>query len=208
MVESNSGIGAFVIAQGDSRELMPLFQDGCVESVITDPPYLGFGFTPANYLQFMRPFTEQMLRCAGAQGRLAISQPEQRVGEFSRNLGASKKLRIDDAFADSRGEPAWFILRNPKEGVNLRSESWYSIPDTSHPNPRNVNKMASLIRLMSDPGETILDPFCGSGAIGLAAVLLGRNYVGIELGQERADDARRRFIEINASELDIAAFRG
>lgn len=41
--------------------------------------------------------------------------------------------------------------------------------------------VARLIEAFSQAGDVILDPFCGSGAIGLEAILAGRNYIGIDL---------------------------
>lgn len=63
--------------------------------------------------------------------------------------------------------------------------------------------MASLIKMMSNLGDTILDPFCGSGAIGLAAVLLGRNYVGVELNAARVEDARQRFLAVGSESITL-----
>jgi site-specific DNA-methyltransferase (cytosine-N4-specific) len=34
------------------------------------------------------------------------------------------------------------------------------------------------------PGETVLDPFFGSGTVGVVAQELGRNYIGIELNSD------------------------
>jgi DNA modification methylase len=53
-----------------------------------------------------------------------------------------------------------------------------------HPTVKSINLMRRLIRLVSKPGHTIIDPFLGSGTTGIAAVLEGRNFVGIERDPE------------------------
>ncbi len=47
----------------------------------------------------------------------------------------------------------------------------------------------------SRPGDTILDPFCGSGTTGAVAVELGRNFVGIELNPDYASLAEARIAD-------------
>jgi site-specific DNA-methyltransferase (adenine-specific) len=44
--------------------------------------------------------------------------------------------------------------------------------------------MAILVRLFSNQGELILDPFAGSGSTGVAALRLGRRFVGWEMNPE------------------------
>lgn len=56
--------------------------------------------------------------------------------------------------------------------------------------------MEVLVRLFSDPGELILDPFAGSGTTGVAAVRLGRRFVGWEMNPVYADIARRRLARL------------
>jgi DNA modification methylase len=36
----------------------------------------------------------------------------------------------------------------------------------------------------TDPGELVLDPFCGSGSLGIACVRLGRRYLGMDNGKD------------------------
>lgn len=49
-----------------------------------------------------------------------------------------------------------------------------------HPTPKPIELMRWLVRLVSRPGDLILDPFCGSGSTLIAALLEGRDVVGIE----------------------------
>ncbi len=49
-----------------------------------------------------------------------------------------------------------------------------------HPTVKPIDLMRRLIRLVSKPGHTIIDPFMGSGTTGVAAILEGRNFIGIE----------------------------
>jgi len=49
-----------------------------------------------------------------------------------------------------------------------------------HPTVKPIALMAYLIRLITPPGGTVLDPFMGSGTTGMAAVLEGRKFIGIE----------------------------
>lgn len=49
-----------------------------------------------------------------------------------------------------------------------------------HPTVKPIELMRRLIRLVSKPGHTIIDPFMGSGTTGVAAILEGRNFIGIE----------------------------
>ena len=53
-----------------------------------------------------------------------------------------------------------------------------------------------IIRVSSNPGDLVLDPFAGSGTTLAAAKRLGRRYLGIELSSEYAERIRQRLVEI------------
>lgn len=61
-----------------------------------------------------------------------------------------------------------------------------------HPTVKPVELMRYLCRLVTPPGGTVLDPLMGSGSTGVAALLEGFEFVGIELGAEFVEIARRR----------------
>lgn len=61
-----------------------------------------------------------------------------------------------------------------------------------HPNQKPLNLCLELVAKFTNRGETVLDPFCGSGRIGEACVLLGRNYIGLDADAEWVEKARKR----------------
>lgn len=67
-----------------------------------------------------------------------------------------------------------------------------------HLTVKPVPLIERLIRLFSAPGETVLDPFLGSGTTAVAALRTGRSCVGIEIGGEYADISERRIAEQRA----------
>ncbi len=53
-----------------------------------------------------------------------------------------------------------------------------------HPTQKPVSLMESLIKLTTQEGQVVLDPFCGSGSTLVAAKNLNRKYIGIEYSEE------------------------
>ena len=55
-----------------------------------------------------------------------------------------------------------------------------------------VELPAWFINLFTKPGDTVLDPFMGSGTTALAAIQLGRNFAGIDISKEYVELARKK----------------
>lgn len=53
-----------------------------------------------------------------------------------------------------------------------------------HPTQKPLSLMLELVELFTNPGELVLDPFCGSGSLGIACVRLGRRYLGMDNGRD------------------------
>ena len=52
--------------------------------------------------------------------------------------------------------------------------------------------MRWLVRSYTNEGDHVLDPFCGSGTTGVAALREGRTFTGIEMDEEYTEKARAR----------------
>ena len=66
---------------------------------------------------------------------------------------------------------------NPRNRTNTAKQNF-------HPTVKPTTLMRYLIKLVTPPGGTVLDPFTGSGSTGKAALLDGYKFVGAELTEE------------------------
>jgi len=65
-------------------------------------------------------------------------------------------------------------------------------PKVGHLAPKPVELIENIIKHSSNEGDTILDPFMGSGTTAIACINTGRNFIGIEKEQKYVELARRR----------------
>ena len=70
--------------------------------------------------------------------------------------------------------------------------AWHYTGNGLHPTQKLVPYLKPVIEAFSRNGDIVLEPFCGSGSTLLAAKILGRRYIGIELDIQYATLARRR----------------
>jgi site-specific DNA-methyltransferase (adenine-specific) len=86
----------------------------------------------------------------------------------------------------------------------------FTVPQRNDNNPKShqtekpIRLMNMLISLFSNDGETVIDPFMGSGTTGVACVNLGRKFVGVERNEEYFEIACKR-IEAAHSQLRLFA---
>jgi site-specific DNA-methyltransferase (adenine-specific) len=78
--------------------------------------------------------------------------------------------------------------------VNARLEKRASQTRNPHPTVKPLRLMRYLCRLITPPGGTVLDVFCGSGSTGVAALQEGLSFVGIEQDAAYVEIARARWI--------------
>lgn len=74
-----------------------------------------------------------------------------------------------------------------------------------HPTVKPIELMRYLVRLVTPPGGTVLDPFLGSGTTAMAAILEGFNVIGIELSAEYVEIIKARVSACNADSCGFGA---
>jgi site-specific DNA-methyltransferase (adenine-specific) len=137
------------------------------------------------------------------------------VGDPNRFTFNADAIRVPSArqttYADRRANPkgklpddTW-VLR-PQEDERFfepETDTWY-LPRvcgtfkerTGHPCQMPEAVLERIIRVSSNPGDLVLDPFAGSGTTLAAARKLGRRYLGIELSADYAERIRERLDKI------------
>ena len=209
-------IGRALLIQADCRDILPLLPK--VDSVVTDPPYGiakvwqgGFsgkhGWGKAGEQSELRNEWDETVPSRETMALILAAAPEVIIwGGNYFDLPPSRCWLVwnkpERGFSLAEAELAWTNRDNVVRVCDApRSES-----DREHPTQKPVKVMRFSIDKVK--GQTILDPFMGSGTTGVAAVQMGRKFIGIErepkyfdIACKRIEDAQRQgdmFIEVAA----------
>ncbi len=191
---------------GDCLEIMPTL--GKVDAVVTDPPYGiadvwkgggGHGWKPTKE----RPQERYVWDASAPQKTidllLKIGKTQIIWGGNYFNLPTSRGWLIwvkpERGFSMSEAELAWTNIDMPMRVYECRR----SDPDREHPTQKPLTLMRWVIENYTKQGNTILDPFMGSGTTGVACMQLNRNFIGIEFDPGYFEIAKKR-IELAAAQ--------
>lgn len=101
-----------------------------------------------------------------------------------------------ERYANMKGK-----MRKLMGGAKIRD--WWNIPITQskercgYPTQKPLALLERIIKASSNKGDIVLDPFAGSGTACLVAKEMGRDYIGIELGEKCCQMARKRLAKVN-----------
>lgn len=180
---------------GDCRDVLPTL--GRVAAVVTDPPYgIGFAAQPTKWQR--------------RAGQKAETWDDLTVEGLSEIISHGDKQVVWGGnyygLPPSRGWLSWFKPDAPPSMGSVEF-AWTNIDQNArqvncsigatnaervgHPTQKPLAVMKFTLREIG-PADTILDPFMGSGTTGVAAVQLGRRFIGIEIEPKFFDMACRR----------------
>jgi site-specific DNA-methyltransferase (adenine-specific) len=214
-------IGDCTLYLGDCLDILPTL--GKVDAVVTDPPYgiadapiQGQGsrakrvgkvndwHPPSDWDKALNP---AWCACCDAAPIVAWFGQWRKRGEVEAFM--RWPLRAEIVWAKDchvgppspvapRDERIWVFAERGVRGATFETSVWDCavIPTWQHKNHKNekpVALMSRLIRWLG--GQTILDPFAGSGTTGVACAKMGRKFIGIELDPGYFDIACKRIEE-------------
>jgi site-specific DNA-methyltransferase (adenine-specific) len=201
-------IGDARLYLGDCREILPTLR-GVIDAVVSDPPY-GIGFVHSG--------KGGCLARSTSFGGIAIRGDDEPfdpspwlnfptvvlfgANHFADKLPPSSNWLVwdkrDGVCSNDQAdcEMAWTNLGGP---ARLTRHLWNGMLKASergvsrvHPTQKPVAVMEWVLNQTTNPGDLVLDPYCGSGTTGVACIKTGRRFVGIEIDEKYFDTAVRR----------------
>jgi site-specific DNA-methyltransferase (adenine-specific) len=204
------------IINGDCRDVLRTIPSASVDFVLTDPPYVGRytsrdGRSIRNdNWNWMKPAFRELYRvlkrdtfCVCFYG---WAHADKFVNAFrdagfyiGGHLSFPKPYISGKRYLAYQHEAAYLLFKGrPGEPSWAMADvvEWKDYPKNElHPTQKPLSVLTPLIKAFSPEGGTVLDPFAGSGSSLLAAKMLGRSYVGIELDAKYHAIASRRLAE-------------
>ena len=203
-------IGDAELWLGDCREILPMI--GRVDAVVTDPPY-GIGFPYESYNDSrdnLICLIESLQLHTLANNAFILSGPTQiglypqpewvacitwdttvSFGKYGYNQWTPILCYGPDieGFGNVNGVTKSDTFRIPGgSGVGFQRKKYENL----HTCPKPLNLMEIVVNRFTKPTATILDPFTGSGTTGVAAINLGRKFIGIEIEPKYFEIACKR----------------
>lgn len=208
----------------DCLDVMRTLPDGCVDAVVTDPPFSSVthrgarsrtnGAQSKALVSFDSINGEQFLQVVNELVRLsrrwvvmfcdwrhaALLEP---AGLPLVRLGVWIKPNSAPQLTGDRPATGWesiaFLHRPGKKKWNGGGKRgvWTCnrVNAVHHPTEKPVSLVSEMIRLFTDETDTVLDPFMGSGTTGVACLNTGRRFIGVEQDPGYFAAAERRINE-------------
>ena len=186
---------------GDCLDIMRTLEAGSVDAVITDPPY------PREYEHLYGAVAKEARRVLRVGGSFLTLCGHYQLPRVLADIGEHLRYRwivkLDHPGSHARmamgvmvtWKPMlWFVNEklSPRRNIVDGCASQKRSKDTGHPWQQDLDYALWGIEALTDPSNTILDPFMGSGTTGVACVQTGRNFIGIEIDPGYAEIARQR----------------
>lgn len=197
---------------GDCLEVMKQLQDKCVDLVLTDPPYgtktdqRGDSFMVgefSNVLPLVLPQIHRVLKSDGAFYCFTswTQMPEWllRFQQYFKlqNILVWDKQRHSGCYSPSSWQFTWEGIYFGIKGKRKIRKYQRDVLISEEKGKRVVMQkpvdiLEKIILASTDEGDTVLDPFIGSGSVALACQKTNRNFIGIEISPEYCKIAEKR----------------
>lgn len=205
------------VIEGDCLKIMPEIPDGSFDLVLTDPPYNGKSIGPNKRVYSLgdmqlpdkeyKKFCKDWFKEAKRIGKVLVFTPgianTHNYPQPNWIICWYKPASV--SFNRMGGYNAWepiFVYgkragdeRLGQDVMKVNTLKFTKGPEKEHPCPKPPELWSKLIKIFSKKGDTIFDPFMGSGTTALYARNLGRQWQGIEINPAYIEISNKRLAQ-------------
>lgn len=179
-------------------------EDNSIDCILTDPPYnisretnfhtlkgairQGMDFGNWDKEFNLTDYISLLPRVLKENSNVVIFNAWENLGEIA-NVCRDFNITPKRCLVLSKSNPAPFNRENALERCVIPTTVQSS---KYHPTMKDLKVMEYLVRVLTNPNDTVLDLFMGSGTTGLACKNLGRDFVGIEVDSKYYNIAKER----------------
>lgn len=181
---------------GDCLEVMRGMADKSVDAVITDPPYPDYYADEYLYREGLIDFLTEL----DCRQFVFWSAKVEFPLDYSAIHIWDKKLRAGSHYErifERNGHATYTVFTHCSNNNQITGQMLRD-PYTGHKSQKPIALIRELVEKFTNEGDTILDPFMGSGTTGVACVQTGRNFIGIEIDPDYFAIAEKRIKEAQA----------
>lgn len=185
------------LLHGDFREVLADLTD--VDAIITDPPY------PHEFIPLLADLADLADRILTKDGVLAVLMGQSFLPDVYRLMEGRRKYRWTACYltpgagyasharrVQSNWKPLIVYGGGPRFADVFHSKGVDADAKNNHEWGQDFQAFYDIVDRLTMPGQTVVDPFAGSGTTLLAAKSLGRHSIGAEIDTEHYEAARRR----------------
>jgi DNA modification methylase len=168
---------------------------------------VGFDYlTPILWYKIANAATE-----VEGNGSPFLGKPYEPNGVIKNDVEYILMFRKPGGYRNPTPEQRLLSLINKEDHARWFRAIWSDLPGASrllgHPAPFPVELAERLIRMFSFVGDTVLDPFLGTGSTSLAAMEAGRSSIGYEIEEAYFETVRARLAQTTPG-VDVSFERG
>jgi modification methylase len=172
--------------KGGRHHVLPLSADIQVRA-----RHIGFdNLTPIRWLKIAN------LRLEASRSSRFLGKPNLPNGVVKNDIEHILLLRKPGGYRSPTAEQERLSHITTDDYARWFAPFWSDVPGqlrNGHPAPYPTEVPRRLIRMFSFVGDTVVDPFCGTGTTALAAVETGRNSISVEIDPTYVDKIEQRF---------------